>query len=699
MIKKSNINLDRHKLFLIILFISPFIYLFPYILPLKIGDFDISVGNDFRTLYYNYKLYLLYFLDKYELPLWSPSEASGYPFYSNPFTQFFYPLNIPLLIIYKIFGGYSSVAHHRFTILGLSIFSLGIYYWLKVINIRSFSAFLSALITALSVGSLEMLRFPNAVHTLCWFPWILFAISKLFEINKKSEYVKYSIYLFFYLICLITGGYPYYIFYSIFLFVPYLIFYTFKNLRLKIYENTKENIKIPFLIIFLVVITVGFITYPYLESILELTSQTINRSGFSYGFSTASSESPFSTLGSFIYPPISAINTCFYFGLLNLLIIIIYYINKNKDGKHDIKKWILLIWILLLIYITYGSNSILFNFLWNYFPFFSRLREWGRLNKIITILIAWLLGYAYSNFILMLEQKKLQTKKVKLTTLFLTIGISIFILFSNLFKQYSQQWLEYFAKSKVNMINIFDLSLSQKINSILSNYGYIFLFFSIATLLLILLIYKTNIIFNKKKIFIFIIIFTLVEFYSFAPWIWVKAEKHRDDIAINIDNNIAFNSPRTFLYKTISLNNNFNAGTIADWYYKSYIDFLENYKGDSLNLFRILGVNNNNKLFFSSRINHPNLKSFFDDVDSIFANINVINYTGNLLEIEINTESNGYISFIDNYDEKWKAFVNEKNTNIERLFGTFKSVYLSKGFNKVKFIYSPNYYFIGFSVQ
>jgi hypothetical protein len=680
----------RNRFFLLILLIFPFIYLFPYILPLRVGDFDVAVGNDFRALYFSYKVYLLHFFSKFQIPLWSPSEACGYPLYSNPFSQFFYPLNIILVIYYKIVGYYSSVAHHRFTVFGISILSIGIYNWLKSIKINNLPAFMTALLTSVSVGSLEMLRFPNAVHTLCWFPWVLFAISKIFSSEKKKDYIKYSLFLIFFLISAITAGYPYYMFYSIFLFVPYFIFYLFRGQRLKLFGNDKKNITAAVIIIIFSVIIVGIISYPYIKNVIEITNQTTNRGGNDYEFSTDASELPIYTLGSLIFPPIADISNCFYFGLLNLFIIILYFLRTKQSETGDNKKWVILIWIALLIYITYGSKSYLFDFFWNYFPFFSKLREWGKLNKIVFLLIAWLLGYAFSNFINIIEQKEILPKNKKIILFGLSISVLIFITISAIYKFASEQWDLYFIKSKIFMLNIYQPSVAAKVSYFLLNFNYVFAFFSLVLCVLIFLFIKYNFYGNKnikRKIIFIIILFSLVESFTFAPWLWTKAEKHRIYGPLEIDNRKAFETQRTFLYKTVSLDNTYNAGLVSVWYYKSYVDFCEKYKDDSLNLKRILGISNKDKLFFTTDINHPDLKSFFIDVDSNHPIITVKDYTGNSLDVDIDVNYDGYLNFIDNADSKWFATVNGKNTNIEKLFGTFKSVFISKGMNNVKFTF------------
>lgn len=683
---------NKERLLLFVLIAAPFIYLFPYTLPINFAGYDISVGNDFRILYYNYKVYLLYFLCRFEIPLWSPSEASGYPFLLSPFTQSLYPLNILLVVFYKLAGGYSSVDHVRFTVLAFSILSAGIYKWLRTLNINLLPAFISAFLVTSSVGSLEIIRFPNAIHTLCWFPWVLFAISKVFTSERLIHYFKYSFLLFFCLLCSVTAGYPYYLYYSVFIFVPYFLFFLFKYTRKRILGLEINNFIVPALIVVVTLIIVFLLCYPYLLSVSELMNQTNGRSGNNYEYSTASSESPLSTMGSLIYPPLSSINTSFYLGLLNLFVILLYFINSSGERGSG-KKWIFLIWISLIIYITYASVSILFDFLWNYFPFFSSLREWGRLNKILLLLFAWLLGVSYSDFFLRIKQNNFNIGKTKIVLILVSVLIVVLNAFFSAYKVASIEWQEFFINSKVDMLYQFNPQYAVILKSVLSSYGYVFLVSSVLIFFALFKLYKYNryqILSSKLHIIIVLILaLSLFESYTFSPWLWIKAEKSKGRELLTLDNKTAFETQRTFLYKTVSLNNNFNAGVVADWYYSSYTDFLKKYSNDSLSLNLLLGINTGRKLFFSPEIKYNDIKSFLADADTTTSEIKVVNYSGNILEITVNSNADGYISFIDNWDGKWKVTVNNNPETIHKLFNTFKSVHLNKGYNIIKFYYKP----------
>ncbi len=69
-----------------------------------------------------------------------------------------------------------------------------------------------------------------------------------------------------------------------------------------------------------------------------------------------------------------------------------------------------------------------------------------------------------------------------------------------------------------------------------------------------------------------------------------------------------------------------------------------------------------------------------------------MSYTGDELFWEITAPVEGYLSFIDNWDRGWKVFVDDEPSEIELLFGTFKSVKLTPGRHLVRFSYQPGFF-------
>ncbi len=71
-------------------------------------------------------------------------------------------------------------------------------------------------------------------------------------------------------------------------------------------------------------------------------------------------------------------------------------------------------------------------------------------------------------------------------------------------------------------------------------------------------------------------------------------------------------------------------------------------------------------------------------------NINlVINYSNNNITIEFYSSTSGYLSYIDNTDLFWRAYINKNEVKILKLLDTYKSIYFEKGKNLIEFKYEP----------
>src|ERR1700688_2873542 len=96
-------------------------------------------------------MYFIAFLYEGHFPLWSPTEAAGFAFFSNPFVAAFYPLNILYFLSYGLFGGLTIWDYTMYTILGLSAYGLGLYFWLRRLAIDQAPALAAVLISLASL--------------------------------------------------------------------------------------------------------------------------------------------------------------------------------------------------------------------------------------------------------------------------------------------------------------------------------------------------------------------------------------------------------------------------------------------------------------------------------------------------------------------------------------------------------------------
>jgi hypothetical protein len=230
---------------------------------------------------------------------------------------------------------------------------VGQYFWLRKLNIDKKYCFIATLITCFSLKLNEILRFPNAVHSFAWFPWILYAIT--LTINK-TKIIKSSLLIFIFTILILTAGYPYYILYGFILFSIYFLFISIIPVK-KLISKKKNNqnfIK-SFLNNFIPALLAFLLISPWFLKINKLMEITRDRNLLDINFSFTLSSNLIDQLGSWILPPISYSESCYYLGAIVTTSLICYFINFSFDKKKNKKEkyFILFFFFFLYFYIKY----------------------------------------------------------------------------------------------------------------------------------------------------------------------------------------------------------------------------------------------------------------------------------------------------------------------------------------------------------
>jgi len=696
---------------MLLIFIWPLIYLFPYLIPNQ--SFSLSISNDFYTVYYVYKAYLLDVLSNFRMPLWSPSEACGYPFYSSPPAQTFYPLNILLVIVYKLFHGYPPFFHQVFTVLGVPIFALGLYLWLRSLNIDIRPAFVSTAIMSTDMKIVEIFRFPNAVHSVAWIPFILLGIT--IALNRS---IKGFLIIVLSFLMLATAAYPYYTYYSIFLVGPYTMLLLFNKTRKELGYTESVNLKKYLVTLFASFLLAIVIILPYLWEVKELLSQTTNRYGKSFEWSTEYAFSLSDTLGSLFFPPSAQGEGWYYFGMVGVLLIIIFVINSvskiNRSKGNIIFLSIIFIWFLTITYISYGKGSYLFKLLWYHLPGFSSLRGWGRLSIILLPIISLLLARAYSSFeALILDDGSIKNHRVEFRPFLLKFFIVYLIILAIQYYFYHNKLFDNYWTGYYVALNFVPQNFNESFYIAMGAVSFGVIFF--------LLVFARKIKFadqkskrkrqnihkgfmvsrNKMAIAIMMLLLLLnsydVRKVGISQWAFHGTHDYKP-VALNIDKeNMESFSCLRYDIGTIGLNKFFFVGGMANWHYERYINFKDKYeKKEKDYLKQLLGMNDGKRFYFSKNIEYQSIKDFLTDAityekSSNFRN-KVIEYNGDRLKMVVENSEEGYLSFIDNWDSEWEAKINEKDVKIEKLFGTFKSVKIKHGINNVQFLYRPKFF-------
>ncbi|HYM65389.1 MAG TPA: YfhO family protein [Candidatus Sulfotelmatobacter sp.] len=109
-----------------------------------------------------------------------------------------------------------------------------------------------------------------------------------------------------------------------------------------------------------------------------------------------------------------------------------------------------------------------------------------------------------------------------------------------------------------------------------------------------------------------------------------------------------------------------------------------------------------NKFIISKKIDKlPNFAKLdspiFLNLDKtyILENAKIANYSPNKIEINVNMEKSGYLVLSEIYYPGWKAYDNNKETEVLKGDYIFRTIFLSKGHHNIKFIFNPESFKIG----
>ena len=662
-----------------------------------------AIGNDFVALYYNYKVYLLDMLAARQLPLWSPMEGAGYAFFSSPFTQTFYPLNLPLMAYYEWRGGYSQFDHQFFAITALGIYAVGLYLWLRNLQSNRRAVLVAVLVCVVSFKLTELLRFPNAVHSAAWMPWILWGLTLArFTAHHRTGLLVLCLSS----MMLLTAGYPYFAYYLIFLLPPYIALLWLRP------STVSRAPAVPGLR-FGLGISLSFVAAlvllaPYLLKLVLLIQATADRSGNDYQYSTSVPFTPIDTLGSLIYPPVASAEGWYFVSTLALVLICVWLWHsrlKMPEGGLDLPALTFVFIAACATLVTWGSDWYLFDVLWHALPGFSSLRVWGRLNIILVPVLALMLARALTHAEARLCSRELPTAR----TLIPFAVLAIVVLCAQVALHFSVSpnllWTLFFA----------DISSSA---GFLARSATVFAAFA-AVLLATRSRHMQRL--SPRLLAGLVALGCVVELYPVGSVQWMKAPESQAFVRTRLDlpTTLAnsFKSPRMRIYDTLDPPN-FNVGWVQNWYYHRYVQFdrslfvqarprqggfvslsygsalpmgtIVDHRG--VQAYReLMGLETGQRVFVTTNSAHASPQAFVADARARAHNseTQITYYDGDELVVHVRNQQAGYLNFIDNWDPHWRACVFSREVPIIKPFGTFKAVGIPAGEGMVRLRFSP----------
>jgi hypothetical protein len=698
--------------YIIAVIVWPFIFLAPYTLN------SIGIGNDFGYLYYIYKVYLLSIWNSGHFPLWSPTEGAGYPFFSNPFAQPFYPLNLLYFAYFKLFGHFSPWDYQVFTMLGISIFGVGLFCWLRRLTVTAPVALVTVVISVISLKVTELLRLPNALHCAAWIPWLLYGAT----IATDSRKIKSGSMLFgAALVMLLTAGYPYYIIYALFLIPAYVAAMAFnpsRNLFIGASYESPSCFSRYAIHLGGATVCAGILTSPWLFHMQKLMAQTVDRDTPNFQYATSYKFGPLQTLGSWIFPPSSNMEGWYYFGIAATLLIGFFAISIQANFAVALRQRRLFItiaaWLVFINYLSWSGESALFTWAWHHLPVLNQMRAWGRMNIIQVPILALLLAMAIGHFAHIVSNLQLMSSRKGAWMIVALLGLVLTILYIQwdliAHGAFDEYWTDRFKRAEplfVDRDNL-EVTLKEKFDE------RFFLVTCVATgtvLVGFLLAARRQFSAELAPTFLrYMVILSVAEMFVISNYQWTTPSAHHAEGILDIPKLLAseFSSPRALSSPLIMASGatNYNVGLYRNWGFKrhtdNYLRYLK-YNGEwqpevSLSeraaVERFYGADQKaQRIFFSARVDHGSVIDFLQDVDATEPlarpSVRIEHYNGDELRLSVNLRRSCWLTFVDNWDPNWRAKVNNVPAPIALTLGSYKAVLLPVGQAEVEFQYRP----------
>jgi len=392
---------------------------------------------------------------------------------------------------------------------------------------------------------------------------------------------------------------------------------------------------------------------------------------------------------------------------LFIFYVINFLLSKNKQS---LEKYFLTFFIIFFLFnyqFSAAENSYLFKIIWEKFDLLKNFRAFSRINILLIPLFAVLFCFVL---------KLIEEKKHNINFLITTSLVAIFIILlqiyiieiSDIKNHYWKTWQE--RRLLYGSIKFSSIAF---IFNLYNHYIY-----SISLIISLIIFNFLKIRKSKKLLPLLVVILVSGELFLLSNIQWAIPYKFYDSNNYNLlskkpldDINDAFLSPRVVTevkgntyfrnFRKFNINYFDNFGLdkhtkLIDKYFKrngNLKDGLDQETIKKINQF--WGLNDNNKIFFTKKIGYLTIEKFINDVNflknnkDVFISMEIINYNGDEIYIDLKTNINGFLTFVDNWSPGWKVYVNNKEKSIIKVLETYKSVKINTGYNKIKFKYEP----------
>lgn len=520
-----------------ILIIALLVILASYKILLSPDQVLYSDSSDYINGFLSYKYLIKDSIDAHgEVPLWNPFLLSNGAFAADPQTFMFYPINLLYFFINTHLVTSFSVIFH------LILLGVSMYFFMRVLKVSRFSAFVSAIIITFS-GKLMSSLFVSGHTTFLNFAWtpLIFA---LFELAIQKKNIHYSILAGIAMAFQLMGLHSQIFIYTLFCFFLYFIFRLFTAKH-----DDKRKARFKTSIYFLVLIISFILVYSVqLFSTFELYTLTERQGGTPWEFASSYSLPP-KQLISFIFPHIfgtpvehtywGAENFWELTGYIGVIALLLSFFALTLKRNKFVYFFAGL--AIFSILFSLGKYFPLYYFFYKFIPLINMFRIPSRMLFMYSFSIAVLSGMGINSLMDAIKKNKNKDFLKKILRILLILSIIGIVTFSfvlifkeNILSHGQDLVLKYYESGALPNVGDYSRSLDYYLENVTTVFNSIFndaiiiivSFVSFSILLLLLTLRKI-----KPKFFsIALIILILIELWSFAiPAIQMKGSEELFD--------------------------------------------------------------------------------------------------------------------------------------------------------------------------
>ncbi|MFN6944388.1 MAG: YfhO family protein [Cytophagaceae bacterium] len=626
-------------------------------------------------------------LQAYHLPLWNPYHYMGTPLFADPQSTVWYPLTW----FWGYFFGYNFTTMNYDFLLHITLAGVGLFKLTRHYNIPQTAACYVAISYMLSGFFLGNAQHMSWIASGTWIPFVILYFNKSTEEGGILNMLKFSFFMFLF----ISGGYPGFLF-----IIFYFLTITFLGkIITHLYDrNTAlagKTFLNGFLSLGIILITCSVLLYSFYYGgnfvtrgdNLSLSKVLVN---------------PFSPgcYISFFYPLFVAKETASFgtdFSMNNAYAGIIFpalalFLFFRKPQKHEIKYLIL---VVISILAALGDHSFMREFMYNHLPFMDLFRHPALFRLFIILGLLIPAAYSLEKIIHSRIHKNIFSYilyfLLLLTTSVVVYGFAkggnietglLLADFNDIFHKYSS-YDSLIIQSFIHIISICSFLLILKA---LPGKAYLLIpvicfdmTFSALLNQNITVAEKRNVKELNQKLGQLPKGFPIPENKSYSP-------ERNNPYAIPVTDNASFYYKELFhMGYNPFIGRNYNTLTrscLADSIFSCNVAFF-------------------GKDLVSSAYCIEQAEEYqrfiFPETDK---NIHFTGISPNSFSLSYNSEEDGYIVILQNYDESWKAYINNIEVPVERVNFATMAIPVTNQTGEINLIFKPNmvYYLLYLSV-